>query len=158
MNQSLLLEVIKLLRLKKYTLTIAESCTGGFLSSSFTSISGASTFFKGSFITYSNESKTNFLNISQQDIMNYGVVSQQIVESMATSIRNSHNSDFGLATTGYLDYGNDLSGNNNDLGAWISVSSDKSLVSKYIVLDGNRLSNIHEVSNSIMHLLRKEII
>ncbi len=143
----------------KLTLSIAESCTGGFLSTFFTSKSHASKFFKGSLIAYSNDFKIKFLDIRKNDINKHGVVSKYIAEKMANNARRKYKTDYGLATTGYveiLDSG--VIKKNNYLHAWVSVSSKEKIVSKSIVLSKNRLENIHIVSCQLLKLFVKEII
>jgi len=90
---------LKLLRTKK-TVAIAESCTGGLLSSYFTKLPGASAYFIFAAITYSNKSKEKFLNIPAKTIAKYGAVSSQVATLMAKNIRKKTNADFGLSITG----------------------------------------------------------
>ena len=63
----------------KTTISIAESCTGGLLSSKLTSLSGSSKYFKMGLITYSNNAKINILNVSKKVIDKYGAVSPQLL-------------------------------------------------------------------------------
>jgi len=89
-----------LLRQKNKTLSIAESCTGGYLGKEITEISGISQYFMGGFITYSNESKINLLNVNKETIEKYGAVSNQIACEMAQNVRRFFNTDFGISITG----------------------------------------------------------
>ena len=140
------------------TLSLAESCTGGFLASCFTSISGSSSFFKGGIVSYSNESKTTFLDINQNDINQYGVVSKVVAEKMANRVRQRFNTDYGLATTGYLELSNlKLKPKNYYLHAWISISHQSSTISKSIILKDNRLQNMSTVACELLNLFVKEI-
>ena len=144
-----------------FTVSIAESCTGGFLSSCLTSLSGSSSYFKGSMVVYSNEIKIEFLDIHEKHINEYGVASQPVVELMAKNIQKKFNTTFGLATTGYVDgVSSLLSGDKKEIQnyVWIAISTDKSVYSKRLVLDGDRLNNISVVSLAILELLRKEIL
>jgi len=158
MNKTLLTNVIELIKAKKYTIALSESCTGGAVSSYFTSFPGASKFFKGGFVTYSDESKIKFLDITKRDIKKYGVVSQYIAELMAVNTRKKYNTDFGLSSTGYLDLGDRELAQGASLNAWICVSSVNALVSQHIVLNKNRALNIQKVSNALVELFRKEIV
>ena len=153
LHQNLLNEVgliQKKLIKNSLSLSIAESCTGGFLSSCFTSFSGASDYFKGSLITYSNEAKIKFLDINKNDIDKYGVASKYIVELMVKNIQKKYDTDFSLATTGYIDgRGNKFTGfKEHDNYAWIAISNRDFIYSKRIVLNSNRIENIHIVSLS----------
>ena len=78
----------------------AESCTGGNIARSFTSISGSSRFFKGSLVAYSNDLKTDILHVSKADLEINGAVSRQVVEQMAEGARKLLKSDVAIATSG----------------------------------------------------------
>lgn len=82
------------------TIAVAESCTGGVLSSLLTKYPGASTYFLLGVISYSNKSKIDVLNISNDTIEKYGAVSSETAILMAKNIREKINSDFGISITG----------------------------------------------------------
>ena len=84
----------------KKTLAIAESCTGGNISKIITSIPGASRYFLGSIISYSEQVKIETLNVSKALIAKHSVVSAAVAESMALNIRQKFNSDYAIAVTG----------------------------------------------------------
>jgi nicotinamide-nucleotide amidase len=90
----------KLLTENKFTISIAESCTGGLISNNFTDISGSSSFFKMSAVTYSNESKSDVLNVKKETIEKFGAVSKQCAMELALGARLKGKSDFGISTTG----------------------------------------------------------
>ena len=92
--------ILNLLVKNNLTLSLAESCTGGLISKSITDISGASKFFVGSLVAYSNSIKNNFLDIPNNVIDKYGAVSSEISELMATNITKKFKSDVGLSCTG----------------------------------------------------------
>lgn len=89
-------------RLKErgWTLSIAESCTGGLISDRLTDVPGSSDYFEGGMVTYSNESKAKHLGIPLDDIKKYGAVSPQVARKMAQGVRKAFNTTFGLSTTG----------------------------------------------------------
>ena len=89
-----------LLREKGWTLSIAESCTGGLICDRITNISGSSDYFMGGMVTYSNESKAKHLGIPLDYIKKYGAVSPQVARRMAQGVRKAFNTTFGLSTTG----------------------------------------------------------
>jgi nicotinamide-nucleotide amidase len=89
-----------LLREKGWTLSIAESCTGGLICDRITNVSGSSDYFMGGMVNYSNESKANHLGIPPDDIKKYGAVSPQVAKKMARGVRKTFNTTFGLSTTG----------------------------------------------------------
>lgn len=92
--------VIELLRSKKISLSIAESCTGGFVSHQITAIPGASDVFWGSIISYDNEIKINELQVSRQTIQSYGAVSEEVVSQMLVGIQNKYHTDCAIAISG----------------------------------------------------------
>ncbi len=89
-----------LLRHKGWTLSIAESCTGGLICDRITNISGSSDYFMGGMVTYSNESKAEHLGVPLNFIKRYGAVSPQVARKMAQGVRKAFHTTFGLSTTG----------------------------------------------------------
>jgi PncC family amidohydrolase len=88
------------LRKRGWTLSIAESCTGGLICDRITDVSGSSDYFEGGIITYSNESKERHLGIPLDYIKRYGAVSPQVARKMAQGVRKAFGTNFGLSTTG----------------------------------------------------------
>ena len=93
-------KLTELLTSKNMSIAIAESCTGGSLSSSLTSIPGASSYFNCGFITYSNESKVNMLNVESQTIELFGAVSEKVAYEMAMSAGQNSKSHLAISVTG----------------------------------------------------------
>ena len=96
-------EMIKfqdILKRNKQTITVAESCTGGLISSKITEISGSSEIFKGSVITYSNEIKEQELGVKKRTMVKYGVVSCEVVKEMLNGVIEKFDSDFAIAVSG----------------------------------------------------------
>ena len=90
----------ELLISKNNTVAVAESCTGGSLATSLTSIPGASSFFNCGFITYSNESKVNMLNVDSESIDLFGAVSEKVAFEMAIGAGQNSQSDYAVSVTG----------------------------------------------------------
>jgi nicotinamide-nucleotide amidase len=90
----------ELLVSKDLTISVAESCTGGSLSSSLTSISGASSYFNCGFITYSNQSKIDMLGVSPESIEMYGAVSEKVAHEMVTGAGQKSHSNLAVSITG----------------------------------------------------------
>ena len=93
-------EIINKCRLNKFKISVAESCTGGLISSIITSIPGSSDVFECGFITYSNNSKRKFLNVSQNTLNLYGAVSEEVVIEMISGLKLRTQSDVLLASSG----------------------------------------------------------
>lgn len=96
------LEIVlgELLRKNGYTIASAESCTGGKIAVLLNKWSGSSDFYKGSVVAYSNEVKQNVLGVSQDDLLQYGAVSEPVVRQMAIGCKRLMNTDYALATSG----------------------------------------------------------
>ena len=93
-------KIILILKKKKLKLAIAESCTGGLLSSSITSVSGASKVFSMGFVTYSNQAKINILKVPKKIIQKYGAVSVQCCLSMVNNLSKISKSKLCISVTG----------------------------------------------------------
>ena len=94
------LKLVNLLTKKKITVSFAESCTGGLLSSSITSISGSSKVFNMGLVTYSNNSKINLLKIPKKTIKKYGAVSYETCLSMVENLSKLSKSKLSISITG----------------------------------------------------------
>ena len=93
-------KVVSLLKRKKITLAIAESCTGGLLSGSITSVSGASKVFSLGLVTYSNQAKISILKVPKKIIQKYGAVSVQCCLSMVNNLSKISKSKVCISITG----------------------------------------------------------
>ena len=93
-------KLIYLLKKKKLMLAIAESCTGGMLSSTITSVSGASTVFTMSLVTYSNQAKMSILKVPKKIIQKHGAVSVQCCLSMVNNLTKISKSKVCVSITG----------------------------------------------------------
>tara|TARA_A100000164_G_scaffold210740_1_gene186809 strand:- start:143 stop:613 length:471 start_codon:yes stop_codon:yes gene_type:complete len=93
-------KVFKLLNKKRLKISFAESCTGGLLSSSITSISGSSKVFTVGLITYSNQAKINILKVPRKTIMKHGAVSRETCLSMVKNLNKISKTNISLSITG----------------------------------------------------------
>ena len=93
-------KIISLLKKKKLKVAIAESCTGGMLSSTITSINGASKVFSLGLVTYSNQAKIDILNVPKKIIKKYGAVSVQCCLSMVNNLSKISKSKLCISVTG----------------------------------------------------------
>mgnify|MGYP006112158545 FL=1 len=93
-------KVVKKLIKKKLKISFAESCTGGLLSSSITSISGSSKVFNFGFVTYSNNAKINLLKVSKKIINKYGAVSKECCLSMVRNLSKISKANISVSITG----------------------------------------------------------
>ena len=93
-------KVVKLLKKKKLKISVAESCTGGMLSSTITSVSGSSKVFTMGLVTYSNQSKNRLLKVPKQIIKEHGAVSIQCCFSMVNNLSKISKSNVAVSITG----------------------------------------------------------
>ncbi len=135
-NDTLPSILIKELTKRSQTVVFAESCTGGLLSSSLTSISGSSQVFQGSIVSYSNALKNSLLNISEEKLTKYGAVSEEVCEAMAINVKEKLGADWAIAISG-------IAGPNGG-------SQDKPVGLVYISISGpnNQITNIKKLFNS----------
>lgn len=92
--------LFNILKEKKFTLSTAESCTGGLIAKRITDMPGASEIYKGSVIAYSNEVKVEILNVSVNTLKTFGAVSENTAAEMASGVSRLLNTDISVATTG----------------------------------------------------------
>lgn len=85
---------------KKWTLSVAESCTGGMLCAEITSIAGSSAWFDRGFITYSNAAKEEMLGVPHQILRQFGAVSEATAAAMANGVINNSQSQISVSITG----------------------------------------------------------
>lgn len=83
-------------------LAIAESCTGGLISSYFTDISGASSYIENCFVVYSEAAKTKILGVKPETLKEYGVISEYVALEMLEGLKKRHGADYAITTTGIL--------------------------------------------------------
>ena len=93
-------KIVKLLKKKRLKLSVVESCTGGMLSSTITSISGSSKVFTMGLVTYSNQSKSHLLKVPKQIIKKNGAVSIQCCFSMVNNLSKISKSNIAVSITG----------------------------------------------------------
>ena len=97
---NLSLKIVKLLTKKKLTVSFAESCTGGLLASSITSISGSSKVFNMGLVTYSNDAKVKLLQVPKKTITKYGAVSYETCLSMVKNLSKISKANISISITG----------------------------------------------------------
>jgi PncC family amidohydrolase len=127
-----------------FTLSVAESCTGGFISHLITTLPGASNFFEAGVVSYSADAKKSLLRVSPDYIAKYGVVSEQNAREMAEKVRRLTKTDYSLSTTGNL--GPDvLEGKERGL-IYVAVSTRGKTAAKELRLKGTREENREEAA------------
>ncbi|MFA7409865.1 MAG: competence/damage-inducible protein A [Bacteroidales bacterium] len=146
-----------LLRERKQTVATAESCTGGTLASLITRVPGSSDYYKGSIVAYANEIKTTFLKVPGEMIQAHGAVSCEVVERMATNIRDIFAVDYAVAISGIAG----PAGGTTDkpVGTtWIGVASSYGVESACYQMGEHRERTIHKAALAGLNLLRLSIL
>ncbi len=93
-------EVGRILALRHQTLSVAESCTGGYIAHLLTEVPGSSCYFKGGIVAYSNEVKVGLLGVEPEVLERHGAVSQPVVEQMALGAQRALRTNYAIATSG----------------------------------------------------------
>ena len=150
--QSLVKEIARLLISQNKSLSVAESCTGGKISSIITSFSGSSNFFKGGLIAYSNSVKTDQLAVKVEDIQKYSAVSEKVAIQMAEGIKNQFLADYAIATTGYAGPNGEKVGQ-----VFIAFSSNIKTIVKEYFFKGERKEIVNEAAIETLTILLAEI-
>ena len=99
-NEPLEEVVARRFRERGMTLAVAESCTGGLLAERITAVPGASEYFAGGFVSYTEDAKINWLGVGQTTIEQHGAVSRETAEAMARAVRDKANASIGASITG----------------------------------------------------------
>ena len=147
-------QVTKILRNNYKSISIAESCTGGLISSRITSIPGVSEFYKGGVVAYSNEIKSSVLNIPNELIETNGIVSSKIAELMALNIKKIYKTDYSVATTGNAGpTTGDLISKVGDV--YIAIATPEGVFVKFFKMGNHRERIIKKTTNKVFEILLK---
>lgn len=147
----------QLLKEKGKTLALAESCTGGHLSSRITKIPGSSAYYQGTIIPYHNDFKTSLLDVPESILLDHGAVSQETVERMAFSVRKELKADLGFAISGIA--GPTGGSPEKPVGTiWMALSHEDSMKSLKLQAGKTRLLNIEYAAVMAMNMIRKFLI
>ena len=146
-------ELGKILREKNFTISCAESCTGGLLTSKLTDVAGSSAYVQGSIVSYSNEIKNSVLKVKAETLKNFGAVSEQTARQMSNNVRELFKTDIGVGITGIA--GPDGGSIEKPVGTvYISVSnSDKTFVKKFN-FSGSRIEIKNQTCNAAMSMIK----
>lgn len=146
----------RMLKLAGKTVSAAESCTGGLISSLLTSVPGSSGYYLGSVTSYANSVKTGVLGVPEDIIAEHGAVSMECVKAMAEGVRRLTGSDFSVATSGIAGPG----GGSDDKPVglvWIAVSSQMGTETFSLLSKGDRKRNIDRFASNALNILRMKI-
>lgn len=146
-----------LLRAGEHTLAVAETATGGLLANAFTDISGASKFFAGGCVCYSNESKMQLLDVPECLLTQHGAVSAENAVAMAAGVAERLGADFGLAVTGFA--GPCGGTKENPVGTiYIALYTPSGVWSRKLSQPGPRPTVKQRAVNGALDWLRRELV
>ena len=146
-------KVVSVLRKKNLKISFAESCSGGLLSSSITSISGSSKVFTIGLVTYSNQSKTSILKVAKNIIRKYGAVSYEACLAMVKNLNKISKTNISVSITGIA--GPNGATKKKPVGlVFIGIKkSNKTLVRKYLFKNKKRTSIQRAAVNKSLNLI-----
>ncbi len=143
----------RVLQQRGKTLCVAESCTGGFMAHSITSVAGSSAYFFGSVTSYDNSIKQNILSVQADTLLNYGAVSEATVTEMVTGVRNLMNTDYAVAVSGIMGPGGGT--DEKPVGTvWIAVCNKKKVLTRKFNFRFDRRRNIELTTMNALNMLR----
>ena len=146
--------VMDLMKANKLTLSVAESCTGGYLSHLFTQHAGSSDVFLGGAVSYSNSLKQHMLNVSSNTLQEFGAVSEQAVREMAEGALHNFKSDYTIAISGIAGPGGGT--DDKPVGTvWIAVANQQITIAHKYQFGSKRTQNIERSAINALILLLK---
>lgn len=143
------------------TLATAESCTGGALASSLTAMAGASAYYRGGIVAYSNEVKECALGVQHNTLLTHGAVSEATVCEMAVGVRERLGADYAVATTGIA--GPDGGSADKPVGTvWIAIATPHQIVAQLLHFGDRRTQTIERTCNTVwsqlVHIVNAECL
>ena len=144
--------VAQMMRFNNMTLSTAESCTGGTIASKLTALAGASQYFKGGVVAYSNEVKECALGVPHPTLEQHGAVSEETVRAMAEGVRQRLASDYSIATSGIAGPGGGT--DDKPVGTvWIAVAGPSRTETRLKHFGDDRLRTIERTCNEAFSML-----
>ncbi len=146
-----------ILQERSASLSLAESCSGGYISHLITAVPGASSYYRGGVVCYSNEAKVELLAVDSELLKKHGAVSEEVVRAMAMGARERFGSTYALATSGIA--GPNGGSDEKPVGTvWVAMASAKRCATAKLNLGKSRSRNITISSLSALNMLRNEIL
>jgi nicotinamide-nucleotide amidase len=137
--------------------SLAESCTGGYVSSLLTAIPGASDVFKGAIVPYTNKAKHELLQVDEDIFTSVGAVSQECVEQLAQQVLKVFDSDYSIAISGIA--GPTGGTPEKPVGTvWVAIASKEDVRAVKLQFGDHRQRNITMTGNSALNMLRKLLL
>jgi nicotinamide-nucleotide amidase len=143
--------------LKEFTISTAESCTGGLLAERITQIPGSSDYFAGSIVSYSNDAKIRLLGVSDRLLDTFGAVSGEVAEAMARAVKNQFGTTIGVSITGTAGPGGGT--DSVPVGTvYIGLADDVLTSNRRLVLPGDRHLVRWRCSTAALEMVRRRYL
>ncbi|WP_405606057.1 competence/damage-inducible protein A [Polaribacter sp. Asnod1-A03] len=156
-DSSLEKRVGELLKRKNKTIATAESLTGGQVAANLVSVAGSSAYYKGSFVTYSADSKINLLGVNKETVEKFTVVSKEVALEMAKGVKDKLQTNYAIAVTGNAGPTTDVTDKTVGI-VYIALVSDDKEVVKEFNFGQPREKVINRTVSKALEILQKEII
>lgn len=157
-NGEKLEEVVgRILHERGLKISIAESCTGGYLSNLLTNISGSSNYFERGLVAYSNASKVEILNVEEDTITKYGSVSTEVAKQMAEGIKSISGTDIGLSITGIMGPTGATEGKPIGL-VYIGLCDSEDCTVKKFTFGDDRILNKQRTAQAALEIVRRNLL
>lgn len=149
--------IFQLLASRNQTLSVAESCTGGLVSSKLTQLAGISSVFMGGVVSYSNESKTELLRVPKENFKKHGAVSKEVVGNMLDGCKERFHTDYSIAISGITGPGGGSP--NKPVGTvYIGIIGPNGKIIEKHFFPGDRVRVMERTFFMAMEMLRREIL
>ena len=150
-------ELGRILVKKHLTISAAESCTGGLVSSKLTNISGSSAYVMAGVVTYADESKMKILGVKKSTLIKHGAVSKETAMEMARGVRKLAKTDIGISTTGIAGPTGAVAGKPIGL-VWIGYADKNRSFAQEFIFTKDRLRNKEAMSKMALEVARRELL
>jgi len=155
-GSELVRRVAKIMKKKRLTISVCESCTAGMLAAALTDIPGSSAYFLGGVIAYSDDVKHRIVGVSRQTLMKFGAVSIETAREMALGVRRMTHSDIAIAITGIAGPGGGSRG--KPVGTvCIAISEGKRATVRRFRFKGTRQAIRRRAGRQELAMLREEL-
>jgi PncC family amidohydrolase len=142
----------QLLLARRYTLAVAESCTGGLVGHRLTNIAGSSAYFLGGVVAYAYDAKERLLDVNHNTLYDFGAVSEQTAREMARGVRRALGADVGVSVTGIAGPSGGLPGKPVGL-TWVALSAREVEIAEQYLWTGDRVANKERSAEAVLEMV-----
>jgi PncC family amidohydrolase len=150
-------EIGELLKAKGMTIGTVESATGGLIASMITDVAGSSDYYKGSIVSYANETKADVVGVKKSTLERYGAVSPQVAEQMAGGGRKALKVDICIADTGIAGPGGATPGKTVGL-FYLGLAHKDGVFSRKHEFRGSRIENKQQAAQTALEWVREYLL